>query len=263
MTYFPKEESFLMPNMSLFYMAVALGSGLMIGIQSTFFTVIGRAIGPARASLVLNALGGVLAGINMIPAIGLQGRERWNIPRSAPVSATISVAMGMLITDTDHYAAGKGDALWAWKSFMRGHNPILMDFGLTEGVIPPDPSSENFETSQYNAFEQARYAMGDTLHYAQQVNLIEMEPNGELSSTGYALANPGAEYLVLQPDDSGGPFTVELVDGSYTGQWYSVNSRETTDVGEIKVPRGGSISFTAPFAKAGPAVLYLKRVEHR
>src|SRR5260370_1343751 len=33
----------------------------------------------------------------------------------------------VVITDTDHYAPGKGDALWAWKSFLRGHHPILMD----------------------------------------------------------------------------------------------------------------------------------------
>ena len=78
-------------------LGVALGSGLMIGIQSTFFTIIGRAIGPARASLVLNAVGGVLAGLILISAIALQGREHWNIPRSALLSATISVAMGMFI----------------------------------------------------------------------------------------------------------------------------------------------------------------------
>lgn len=86
-----------MQNTNFIGLAVALGSGLMIGIQSTFFTVIGRAIGPARASLVLNVVGGILAGIILITAIGLQGREHWNIPRSAPISATISVAMGLLI----------------------------------------------------------------------------------------------------------------------------------------------------------------------
>ncbi len=66
----------------------------------------------------------------------------------------------VVITDTDHYAAGKGDALWAWKSFLRGHHPILMDFGLIEGVNPPDPTTG---TASYAAFEPARYAMGDTL----------------------------------------------------------------------------------------------------
>ena len=90
-----------------------------------------------------------------------------------------------------------------------------------------------------------------------------MEPSGELSSTAYALANPGAEHLILQPDEAGGPFKVELAAGSYTGLWYSVNSRETMEAGEIKVPGDRSISFTAPFVKAGSTVLYLKRVWHR
>ena len=46
----------------------------------------------------------------------------------------------VIITDTDHYAPGKGDALWAWKSFVRGHHPILMDFGIINVVKPLDPS---------------------------------------------------------------------------------------------------------------------------
>ena len=94
----------------------------------------------------------------------------------------------VVITDTDHYAPGKGDALWAWKSFLRGHNPILMDFGIIDGVNPPDPS---LGVPAYESFEPARYAMGDTLRFAERMNLVEMEPRGDLSSTGYALANPG------------------------------------------------------------------------
>jgi hypothetical protein len=46
----------------------------------------------------------------------------------------------VVITDTDHYAPGQGDALWAWKSFLRGHHPILMDYGLLDGMTPGEPS---------------------------------------------------------------------------------------------------------------------------
>src|SRR3989454_6913154 len=60
----------------------------------------------------------------------------------------------VVITDTDHYAPGKGNALWAWKSFLRGHHPILMDFGLIGGINAADPS--------YTALEAARPARGDT-----------------------------------------------------------------------------------------------------
>lgn len=56
----------------------------------------------------------------------------------------------------------------------------------------------------YAAFEPARYTMGDRPRFAARMNLIEMEPRDDLSSTGYALANPGEKYLVLQPSDRTG-----------------------------------------------------------
>jgi hypothetical protein len=163
----------------------------------------------------------------------------------------------VVITDTDHYAPGKGDALWAWKSFLRGHHPILMDFGIIDGVKPPDPSAEN---SGYASFEPARYAMGDTLRFAKRMQLIEMEPRGDLSSTGYALANPGKEYLVLQPSETSKAFTVTLAAGSYTVEWHSVTARESKEMEMLTVDRDGNSRMTAPFAAAGPAVVYLKQV---
>jgi hypothetical protein len=159
----------------------------------------------------------------------------------------------VVIADTDHFAPGGGDALWAWKSFLRGQHPILMDFGLIEGVRPPVPSPG------FDAFESARYAMGDTLRYAQMMRLIAMEPRGDLTSTEYALTNPGTEYLVLQPDDSAGTFTVTLVAGAYTVEWFSINSRETEVADPIAVERDGAVSFAPPFPNASPVVLYLKR----
>ncbi len=162
----------------------------------------------------------------------------------------------VVITDTDHYAPGAGDALWAWKSFLRGHNPILMDFGIIDVVNPLDPS---LGVPPYESFEPARYAMGDTLRFAQQMRLIEMEPRGDLSSTGYVLANPGEEYLILQQSDTADPFTVTLEAGTYTAQWYSVISRETKGAGKVTVETDRSVSFTAPFSEVGPAVLYLKQ----
>jgi hypothetical protein len=166
----------------------------------------------------------------------------------------------VVITDTDHYAPGQGDALWAWKSFLRGHHPILMDFGIIDGVNPPDPSSGSPGTPPYAAFEPARYAMGDTLRYAERMNLIDMVPRGDLSSTGYVLANPGEEYLVLQPSEMAGPFTLTLEAGAYAVEWYSVNSRETKEAGKLTVESDRSASFTAPFTEAGQPVLYLKQV---
>ena len=167
----------------------------------------------------------------------------------------------VVITDTDHYAPpGKGDALWAWKSFLRGHNPILMDFGIITGVNPPDPSAESPGVPSFNTFETTRYTMGETLRYAQTMNLLKMAPRGDLSSTGYVLANTGEEYLILQPSEKADSFSVTLLAGTYSAEWFSVNRRESKEGSNVTVDIDGSANFTPSFAEPGPAVLYLKRV---
>ncbi|HJR78638.1 MAG TPA: hypothetical protein VJ821_01120 [Anaerolineales bacterium] len=166
----------------------------------------------------------------------------------------------VVITDTDHYAPGQGDALWAWKSFLRGHYPILMDFGIIAGVNPPDPSAESPGVPSYASSEETRYAMGDTLHYAEKMDLLEMEPRGDLSSTGYVLANPGEEYLILEPGEENNMFSVTLNEGEYTVEWFSVNRRETMAKDNLVIEVERRTDFTSPFTEAGPAVLYLKRI---
>jgi hypothetical protein len=165
----------------------------------------------------------------------------------------------VVISDTDHYAPpGRADALWAWKSFLRGHHPILMDFGLIGGVNPPDPSASG--PMAYAAFEPARYAMGDTLRFAEQMNLMEMQPRADLSTTGYMLANPGHEYLILQPSGMADPLTVLLEPGTYSAEWFSIEGRQTIPTEATTVDRPIGTSFEAPPEAAGPVVLHLKKV---
>jgi hypothetical protein len=139
---------------------------------------------------------------------------------------------------------------------VRGHNPILYDLGIVAGVNPPDPSSGS---PSFASLEPARRAIGDTLRFAREMDLVTMEPRGDLSSTGYTLANPGEEYLVLQPDEKVDSFTARLEANAYSVRWHSVVSRETKDAGTVEIEDGGNTTFTAPFAEAGPAVLHLKR----
>ena len=164
----------------------------------------------------------------------------------------------VVITDTDHYAPGRGDALWAWKSFLRGHHPILMDFGLIGGVNPPDRSAGG--PMSFEAFEGARWAMGDTVRLATRLNLIEMEPHGELSSTGFALAKRGSEYVVLQPDQAAGAFTVTLPPGIFETEWFGVESRTTVHGDRVSVDAEAAVSFSPPAETSGPSVLVLRKV---
>jgi hypothetical protein len=92
------------------------------------------------------------------------------------------------------------------------------------------------------------------------MNLIEMEPRPDLSSTGYVLADPGQEYLILKPADVADPFTVKLEPGTYQVEWFDVNRRETKTDGQVTVDSVGDPKFMTPFAEAGPPVLYLRRI---
>ena len=51
---------------------------------------------------------------------------------------------------------------------------------------------------------------------------------------------------------------MDLVAGTYTVEWYSVNSRETREAGKITVQIAW-VTFSAPFEVAGPAVLYMNK----
>ena len=163
----------------------------------------------------------------------------------------------VIVSDTDHYAPGRGDALWAWKSFVRANHPILMDFGLIGGVDPPGRSVGG--AASFEAFEAARWAMGDTVRLARRLNLVQMQPRGDLSSTGFVLANEGREYVVLQPAETKDPFTVTLDPGTYDIEWFRIETRDTLQGDRMSVDATGALPFTPPGAD-GPVVLVLKRV---
>ena len=166
----------------------------------------------------------------------------------------------VIISDTDHYAPGQGDALWAWKSFLRGHHPILMDFGLIGGLEPTGESPADTGEPPFEAYEPARWAMGDTRRYAERMDLVATQPRADTASTGYALVRAGAEYLVLEPHGDGQAFTVDLAPGTYAVEWFDVTARDTAAADPRTVEQAGPAEFAAPF-RSGPAVLYLSRTD--
>ncbi len=114
----------------------------------------------------------------------------------------------VVLLDTDHFSPFSSNALWVWKAFLRGHHPILYDLGILGGGMPPDPSQGN---PSFNSLEPARMAMGDTRDFAERISLMTMQPRPDLSSTGFELADPGKEYLILQPSETADQFTITLI----------------------------------------------------
>lgn len=162
----------------------------------------------------------------------------------------------VVISDTDHYAPGQSDPLWAWKSFLRGHHPILMDFGLIGGLEPGGPGAAESGVPPFEAYEPTRYAMGDTRRYAERVDLIAMTPQPSLASSGYALAEPGRTYLVLAPEGDGSPLDVTLEPGRYEVEWFDVLGRSTRRAERLDVRATGPVSLRSPFG-ASPAVAHM------
>ena len=150
----------------------------------------------------------------------------------------------VVIIDTDHI--GHVDRTWIWRSFLRGHNPILMDWmhKRSPWYSPADQ-------------EAMRWAMGQTLKMARRMNLAEMTPQKDLASTTYCLADPGREYLIYQ-SRRGETFTVELKAGTFQYEWLSPTEGPTGRTGRIEVS-DGPCQFQPPFK--GDAVLYVERVQ--
>jgi len=147
--------------------------------------------------------------------------------------------MKVIINDSDHIYGTLPDAdfRWVWRSFTRGLQPILMD----DMAGRPDQIG-------------ARAAMGHTLAYARRIDLAATTPRGDLTSTGYGLANPGKEYLVYQ-NKSGG-FTVNMGNhgAKYLAEWFNPATGVASKAGSVD--GSGEVSFKPPFD--GPAVLHLR-----
>lgn len=184
-----------------------------------------------------------------------------------PPSAT---GKKVIVSDTDHLFGIGGDHNWVWKTFTRGLNPIYMDPLDDLTGKKQDPLEAG----------QARRAMGDTLRYAEKMNLAAMAPRGDSCSSTFCLANPGAEYLAYLPFGSHWlePYiqyipssrlrgwvksldlfhrtvTWDLRDASrpLSVEWFNPTTGRAQSGGTVS--GGGTRAFTAPFT--GDAVLYL------
>jgi hypothetical protein len=150
----------------------------------------------------------------------------------------------VILADTDHLWGIGGDVQWAWKSFLRGLNPIFMDPYKGE-ILTGGPKDR---------WEPVRIALGHTRRFAERMNLAAMVPHPELASTSYCLAQPGVEYLVYQPKP-GESFSVELRAGAYRFEWFD-STKDTAIADGLIEASGGNQQFKVPFER--DAILYLK-----
>ncbi len=151
----------------------------------------------------------------------------------------------VVITDTDHLWGIGGNQAWVWKSFTRGLNPIFMD--PYDGIV----LGSKFDPD----FEPVRRSMGYALQFSRRLDLNKCKPMGELSSTGYCLANSEKQYLVFQ-GDAGKPVDLKLEPGQYSFEWFDPGSGKIVAKGQINADTNGT-QLSNPVK--GEVVLYIYR----
>jgi len=207
----------------------------------------------------------------------LKSPADWISPRSSepaqnysynPPSAT---GKKVIISDTDHLWGVLSDptADWVWKSFLRGLNPILMD--VLQNVAPG--TTEKWNDAKRLGLAEARWAMGQTLNYANRLDLSKMVPQVELASTKYCLADPGHSYLIYYSTvdvpkrekllqrmfflDRKISLDLYGVSGVFRMEWFNPVTGEFIDGGTTR--GGNNRIFKIPFD--GDALLYLFEVD--
>ena len=148
------------------------------------------------------------------------------------------------IVDSDHTFGIGGGVDWVWQQFMRGHNLLSM-----EGLEGTGIAGRNIHNDGHQAEEEGnRMGILGTRKVAEMLDLGDVRPDGDLASTGFALADAeSAQYLVYAP--SGGGFSVDLSAAAgdrMEVHWLDVDTAEMTDGGTVT---GGDEQqwFTAPF----------------
>jgi hypothetical protein len=184
-------------------------------------------------------------------------------------SGTGHPAPKVIINDSDHsYYLMWNDTLqqnrnYIWENFGNGSQVLFMDPYLVHWpkwqrnlCLNPVHGIGGAPNPRYDNF---RDNLGYVVRYAHKINLAEVAPRNELSSTGYCLAQTpvaGAEYLVYAPD--GGSFTLDLSampsSRRLAVEWFNPADGKTITQSLIRAG-SSSQSFTAPFH--GDAVLYL------
>jgi len=86
--------------------------------------------------------------------------------KSYELSPPVADGSKVILLDTDHLNPAHTDRQWVWKAFMRGYNPIYMDFMGTDKKTT-----------------DTRVAMGIIRRFAEKIDLAKMKPAAD-STTG-------------------------------------------------------------------------------
>jgi hypothetical protein len=119
-----------------------------------------------------------------------------------------------------------------------------------------DESGINKDARDYPEYDLIRKNMGYAREYAERIDLINMIPRSEISSTHYCLADEGNAYLIYFPEGGEAKINLTGATGEYTVEWFiPVMNRKVVSPQSLK---GGRHRTMEPPVSLD-AVLYLRR----
>jgi len=87
----------ILTNIVLMGILAALATGIAIGVQSTLSSRIGSLIGNFKTGVLMNAIGGLIAGLIFITLLVVKGKGFWQTPGTAMFMLIIAGALGIVI----------------------------------------------------------------------------------------------------------------------------------------------------------------------
>jgi bacterial/archaeal transporter family-2 protein len=87
----------MLTSFVLLGIVAALATGIAIGVQSTLTSRIGSLIGDFKTGVLMNAIGGLIAGLFFMVLLIVKGKGFWQLPGTTLVMLIIAGAIGILI----------------------------------------------------------------------------------------------------------------------------------------------------------------------
>jgi hypothetical protein len=189
----------------------------------------------------------------------------WTSPNGEGHDTDPPAATGAKVSvlDTDHiWGIGGQSVDWVWRAFARGHNVLSMDSLKGPDLAGRSVRYDAESTPEKVAAEDAaREGIRQTRRVSEMLDLRGARSRGDLSSTGFALADPAdGDFVVYAPE--GGRFTLDL--SGTAGQrlaasWVDVEAGTVAGAATVE---GGDAArrFDAPTG-GRPAALVLRPAE--
>jgi transporter family-2 protein len=128
----------ILTNLVLLGIITALATGITIGVQSTLSTRIGSLIGNFKTGVLMNAIGGCIAGLIFLVLLIVKGKGFWQLHGTALAMLIVAGALGILIITGVSFSLQKAGVAAGLATLILGQMvvSVIIDAKGWGGVTP-------------------------------------------------------------------------------------------------------------------------------